>query len=173
MINSSIVSYMCTIQYNQRRLVLSQIYAHLVRIHVCCYCDGTIAGEIIFMPIDLDDKFISPWVHFQGQGLDPSIPPFLRVTGKVQNLCYSKGETEAFTNEIWTAKEIFENNVHEKSESKLSKSNNNNSSSNNNIVDDSEGVIETEDFSPNSNQGKIQLKDYFPIFLEVSRGIVI
>ncbi len=99
-----------------------------------------------------DERFESPWVHFQGLGLDPSIPPYLRVTGKVQNLSFSKGDTEMYINEIWIAKEEFEKRLEEKKTSNVPESG------------------EHDEFDPeNTNAGKIHLKAFYPIYLEVCK----
>ena len=54
------------------------------------------------------DRFESPWTHFDGLGFGSDVPAYLRTTGKVQNLRYSKRETEIYLNEIWIAKEEYE-----------------------------------------------------------------
>jgi hypothetical protein len=57
---------------------------------------------------DDDEKLESGWSHFEGLGLDGSIPKYLRISGKVQNLFMTKRDTEQHVNEIWAAKEEFE-----------------------------------------------------------------
>ena len=100
-----------------------------------------------------DEKFESPWTHFQGLGLDPSVPSYLRVTGKVQNQCFSKKETEMHLNDVWIAKEAYEEEalqeLREKEGDGLD-------------LDRIEG-IDTSGVTP----GKIHLKDFFSVYLEV------
>ena len=52
-----------------------------------------------------DRAFVSPWTHFEGLGLDPSLPPYLRANGYVQNIMLSKRDTEMIINDIWVARE--------------------------------------------------------------------
>ena len=50
------------------------------------------------------DDINSPWSHFDGLGLGKSVPEYLRTTGKIQNLNFSKRECEAYINDVWIAK---------------------------------------------------------------------
>ncbi|CAE7559222.1 Tsnaxip1, partial [Symbiodinium microadriaticum] len=101
---------------------------------------------------DEDEKFESPWTHFQGLGLEPSVPSYLRVTGKVQNQCFSKKETEMHLNDVWIAKETYEEEALEELRGK---------NGGDMQVDRVEG-IDTSGVTP----GKIHLKDFFGIYLE-------
>jgi hypothetical protein len=98
------------------------------------------------------ETFDSPWSHFEGLGLGPEVPVYLRTTGKVQNLRYSKKETELFLNEIWIAKEQYEAHL-QREKAKVSKS-------------------EYLDEPTVANGGKIHLKDFYLIFLDVSLGLL-
>lgn len=93
------------------------------------------------------DKFESPWTHFEGLGVGPEVPIYLRTTGKIQNLRYSKKETELFLNEIWIAKEQYEAHL-QREKAKASKS-------------------EYMEEPTIANGGKIHLKDFYMIFLDV------
>jgi hypothetical protein len=101
---------------------------------------------------DGDQKFESPWTHFQGLGLEPSVPSYLRVAGKVQNQRFSKKETEMHLNDVWIAKEAYEEEAMEELRSKQGDVD----------IDRVEG-IDTSGVTP----GKIHLKDFFSIYLEV------
>lgn len=96
-----------------------------------------------------EDKLVSPWLHFQGLGIGPSIPIYLRVNGNVCNLNFSKMECEVYVNDIWTAKKEYE----EASSLKNMSS-----------EDDGDG---DDDNVENVRNNKIHLSDYFKIFLEV------
>jgi len=48
--------------------------------------------------------FKNPWSHFEGLGMDPSIPSYLRISGKVQNLFISRRDTGKLIKEIMAAK---------------------------------------------------------------------
>ena len=50
----------------------------------------------------------SGWAHFEGLGLDDTIPKYLRISGKIQNLFMTKRDTEQYVNEIWAAKEEYQ-----------------------------------------------------------------
>ena len=52
-----------------------------------------------------DTAFVSPWTHFEGLGLDESIPVYLRHNGLVQNIMLSKRDTEMIINDMWVARE--------------------------------------------------------------------
>lgn len=100
-----------------------------------------------------EDNVISPWMHFQGLGLGPSIPVYLRVNGNVCNLNFSKKECEIYVNDIWVAKAEFEAKLRLK-----------------NTANDDEGE-EEEDDTDNPEKvlnNKVHLSDFFKIFLEVS-----
>jgi hypothetical protein len=97
---------------------------------------------------DLMDHFDSPWNHFEGLGISPDIPVYLRTTGKVQNLKYSKKETELYLNEIWIAKEQYEAHL-QRERAKTAKAN------------------ELLEEPTVANGGKIHLRDFYLIFLEV------
>ncbi|XP_049877150.1 translin-associated factor X-interacting protein 1-like [Pectinophora gossypiella] len=43
--------------------------------------------------------------HFDGLGLDPAIPPYLRYEGKVRNLRLSRREVSVIINDIWLGKQ--------------------------------------------------------------------
>lgn len=98
------------------------------------------------------DTFDNPWSHFEGLGLGPEVPVYLRTTGKVQNLRYSKKETELFLNEIWIAKEQYEAHL-QREKAKVSKS-------------------EYLEEPSVANGGKIHLKDFYLVFLDVSSPAV-
>ena len=100
-----------------------------------------------------DEKFESPWTHFQGLGLEPSVPSYLRVTGKVQNQCFSKKETEMHLNDVWIAKEAYEEEALQELRGKEGDGLD---------LDRIEG-IDTSGVTP----GKIHLKDFFGVYLEV------
>lgn len=100
-----------------------------------------------------DEKFESPWTHFQGLGLESSVPSYLRCTGKVQNQCFSKKETEMHLNDIWIAKEAYEEEAMAELKGKEGDGVD---------IDLIEG-IDTSGVTP----GKIHLKDFFSIYLEV------
>lgn len=99
-----------------------------------------------------NENFESPWTHFEGLGLGSDIPIYLRTTGKIQNLRYSKKETELFLNEIWIAKEQYEAHL-QREKAKTSKS-----------EYTKEPTI--------ANGGKIHLKDFYMIFLDVFYRLV-
>ena len=65
--------------------------------------EGTPLKEDAITPED--HAFVSPWTHFEGKGMDPSIPPYLRTVGLVQNVYLSKRDTEMVINDIWIARE--------------------------------------------------------------------
>lgn len=113
--------------------------------------DG-LAGVVDSDDEEEDEKFESPWTHFQGLGLEPSVPSYLRVTGKVQNQCFSKKETEMHLNDVWIAKEAYEEEAMEELRGKQGDVD----------IDRVEG-IDTSGVTP----GKIHLKDFFSIYLEV------
>ena len=96
---------------------------------------------------DESDNFHSPWTHFEGLGLGPEIPVYLRTTGRIQNMRYSKKETELYLNEVWIAKEQYEAHL-QREKAKTSKS-------------------EYMEEPTISNGGKIHLRDFYSIFLEV------
>jgi hypothetical protein len=98
------------------------------------------------------DTFDNPWSHFEGLGLGAEVPVYLRTTGKVQNLRYSKKETELFLNEIWIAKEQYEAHL-QREKAKVSKS-------------------EYLEEPSVANGGKIHLKDFYLVFLDVSSPAV-
>jgi hypothetical protein len=58
----------------------------------------------------LPTKLVEPEVFgregkfFQGLGTGPSVPPFLRATGKVRNRNMQKRECERLVNDVWDAK---------------------------------------------------------------------
>lgn len=55
-----------------------------------------------------DGQIESGWAHFEGLGLDETIPKYLRISGKIQNLFMTKRDTEQYVNEIWAAKEEYQ-----------------------------------------------------------------
>ena len=55
------------------------------------------------------DDVTSPWSHFDGKGYGKKVPEYLRSSGKIKNLNYSKRECEAHINEVWDAKAKREN----------------------------------------------------------------
>eukprot|EP01039_Chlorochromonas_danica_P006671 gene6671-7372_t len=59
----------------------------------------------------ISDEFKSPWMHFDGLGQDESIPTYLRFNGKIQNLCLSKKEIVSVLNELWDAKQAYDNHI--------------------------------------------------------------
>lgn len=97
-----------------------------------------------------EDNVISPWLHFQGLGIGPNIPVYLRVNGNVCNLNFSKKECEIYVNDIWVAKAEFEASLRLKNKDA-------------NPEDDEDDA----DSPENMHNNKIHLSDYFKIFLEV------
>ena len=91
----------------------------------------------------MDGKVDSGWAHFEGLGLDDSIPKYLRISGKIQNLFMTKRDTEQYVNEIWAFKEEYER-------------------------QQSLGVIDEEvaDGVVDNRTHKIHLSSFFEIFLE-------
>ena len=69
------------------------------------------------------------------------MPSYLRISGKVQNLVFSKRETEIYVNEIWMAKEQYEQRMKPQSDSN--------------------------DVSEDDEPPKVLLQEFFPIFLDV------
>ena len=98
-----------------------------------------------------EDNVISPWMHFQGLGVGPSIPLYLRVNGNVCNLNFSKKECEIYVNDIWAAKAEFETKLRLKNTAK-------------NEDDDEDDTDSPENILNN----KVHLSDFFKNFLEVS-----
>jgi hypothetical protein len=96
-----------------------------------------------------EDTLVSPWLHFQGLGIAPNVPPYLRVNGNVCNLNITKMECEIYVNDIWQAKEEFEESLRLK----------------NKMPDDDE---DDTDSPENIRNNKVHLGDYFSIFLEVN-----
>jgi hypothetical protein len=62
------------------------------------------------------DKSTSPWSHFDALGYGKDVPEYLKSTGKIQNLNFSKRECEGWINDIWDTKEARENAVKKKRE---------------------------------------------------------
>lgn len=91
-----------------------------------------------------DGKIESGWAHFEGLGLDESIPKYLRISGKIQNLFMTKRDTEQYVNEIWAAKEDYQKQL-------------------NLGVDD--GVL-VDGAGGELSQGNMHLSAFFEIFLE-------
>ena len=52
-----------------------------------------------------DLAFSSPWMHFEGLGMDESVPIYLRTFNRIQNFTLSKADTERVINDIWIARE--------------------------------------------------------------------
>lgn len=70
------------------------------------YGDSRAAATTKEDGVSIDDsKFQSAWTHFEGIGFDPSIPVYLRASGKIQNILLSKRDTEMIINDIWIARE--------------------------------------------------------------------
>jgi hypothetical protein len=101
-----------------------------------------------------EDNLISPWLHFQGLGIGPSIPLYLRVNGNVCNLNFSKKECEIYVNDIWVAKAEFEENLRLK----------------NTPTDEEEDDDASQE---NIRSNKIHLSDFFKIFLEVNSLLIV
>jgi hypothetical protein len=110
-------------------------------------CSSSQPEGIIEFEENESEKFDSPWTHFEGLGLGPEIPVYLRTTGKIQNMRYSKKETELYLNEIWIAKEQHEAHL-QREKAKVSKA-------------------EYLEEPTISNGGKIHLRDFYLIFLDV------
>jgi len=99
-----------------------------------------------------EDKLVSPWLHFQGLGIGPTIPMYLRVNGNVCNLNFSKMECEVYVNDIWAAKQEYEEELCKK---------------NRPDGEDDDGDEDNQEIQRNN---KIHLSDFFKIFLEVSES---
>lgn len=52
----------------------------------------------------MEKKVLSPWGHFDGQGVSDSVPPYLRSANRVQNLFLSCWDAVSFVREISEAK---------------------------------------------------------------------
>lgn len=50
------------------------------------------------MVTSVTDRVQTEWAHFDGLGEDEIVPPFLRITGKVQNLFFTRKDVGAFIN---------------------------------------------------------------------------
>ena len=50
------------------------------------------------MVATVTDRVQTEWAHFDGLGEDEIVPPFLRITGKVQNLFFTRKDVGAFIN---------------------------------------------------------------------------
>ena len=97
-----------------------------------------------------EDAIISPWLHFQGLGIGPNIPLYLRAHGNICNLNFSKKECEMYVNDIWLAKSEYEEDM------RLS-----------NKAGSEEGDEEENENLDAARSNKIHLSDFFKIFLEV------
>jgi len=107
-----------------------------------------IQGELATDHHGDEDSVISPWLHFQGLGLGPNIPVFLRTNGNVCNLNFTKKECEVYVNDIWNAKAEYEESIRLKN--KLSGDEDEEADAENGVRDN-----------------KVHLADFFKIFLEV------
>lgn len=97
----------------------------------------------------------SPWLHFQGLGIGPNIPLFLRVNGNVCNLNFSKMECEMHVNDIWAAKLEYDEALHLKTAPS---------------GEEDEEDEEEAAGRGTSRESRTHLADFFRIFLEVSRS---
>lgn len=102
-----------------------------------------------------EDNLISPWLHFQGLGIGPNIPVYLRVNGNVCNLNFSKKECEIYVNDIWVAKAEFEEGLRRKNKAGRGE-------------EAGDEADEEEEFADSKRSNKVHLSDFFKIFLEVS-----